>query len=126
MQRMSRHVPVHVQGNWLNSLAPRCMPFQALTGQTALCTLRDRIKRLGSPCAASYRLHDFRRGHAQDLADAGAHLTEILHAGQWRSAAFFRYLDAEEVDSRAVLEAHFNMSEDEGNEAELGEALNLD
>ena len=117
---------MHVLGIWLNGLSPRSKPFEATSGKSALNLLRERVKRLGSPCAATYRLHDFRRGHAQDLADAGAHLNEILQAGQWRSAAFFRYLDAEEVDSRAVLEAHFNMSEDEGNEAEHGEVHNLD
>ena len=118
--------PVHVLGKWRNSLAPRSTPFQATTGQSALKALRERIKRLGSPCADTYRLHDFRRGHAQDLAASGARLNEILQAGQWRSSSFFRYLDAEELDSQAVLEAHFNMSEDEGDDNELALLTNLD
>ncbi len=62
----------------------------------------------------------------------GANLMEILLAGEWRyvvpllcmqqcscghslgrSAAFMRYLDVEDLEAEAVLEAHWAQSEDE-------------
>ena len=36
--------------------------------------------------------------HAQDLWRSGATLAEILTAGQWKSAAFLRYLDEAELE----------------------------
>ena len=40
-----------------------------------------------------YRTHDLRRGHAEDMRRSGCTLAQILQAGQWRSAAFLKYLD---------------------------------
>ena len=43
----------------------------------------------------------------QDLLESGATLAEILRAGQWKSAAFMRYLnlaDIEKVHASAHLE----------------------
>ena len=40
-----------------------------------------------------YGTHDFRRGHAEDMRAAGSPLAEILQAGQWKSAAFLRYVN---------------------------------
>ena len=55
--------------------------------------------------AKFYRLHDFRRGCAQDLADAGMPLATILKAGDWRSAAFALYLDMPGIEAKAVVQA---------------------
>ncbi len=81
--------------------------------------------------AQLYRTHDLRRGHAQDLIESGANLAEILaagqldhvawlgllydglRAGQWRSPAFMSYIDAQELERRAVVEAHVEESSDE-------------
>ena len=63
-------------------------------------------------------LHDFRRGHAQDLLEAGASLMTILRAGEWRSAAFMAYLDTAEMEARAVLQAHLGQSSDEEGEGD--------
>ena len=61
-----------------------------------------------------HTLRDFRRGHAQDLAESGATLRTILEAGEWKSPAFAVYLDMAVSESRASLEAHaVDSSEDE-------------
>ena len=69
-------------------------------------TLRTQLQALGVKDALRYRTHDFRRGHAKDLVAAGASLREILNAGEWRSAAFLSYLDKDELECDATLEAH--------------------
>ena len=47
---------------------------------------------------------------------AGKPLWQILQAGEWRSPAFLAYLDVHEVEAEAVLEAHLQDSESEGEE----------
>ena len=66
---------------------------------------------IGDPHA--YILHDFRRGHAQDMVDKGANLRTILLAGEWKSPAFLAYLDWSTLEAGAVMEAHLEESEDE-------------
>ena len=65
----------------------------------------------------SFALQDFRRGHAQDLLEAGASLGTILRAGEWRSSAFMAYLDVSVMEAKAVLEAHWAQSSGEEDEA---------
>jgi len=65
---------------------------------------------LGVPLAAVYRTQDFRRGHARDMQEGGRGLFEILSVGEWRSPAFMAYLDIEELEHGAVLEAHLDES----------------
>ena len=48
--------------------------------------------------------HSFRRGAASDLLASGGTLAQVLHAGNWRSAAFLRYLRTRDVDVRAAFE----------------------
>lgn len=50
------------------------------------------------PKAEWYGTHSFRRGHARDLSECGTPLALILRAGQWRSAAFAKYLDEAELE----------------------------
>ena len=71
-----------------------------------LAIIRETLQGLGVPDAQWYRTHDFRRGHAQDLATRGARLAEILRAGDWKSASFLQYLDRDELEGGAVEEAH--------------------
>ncbi len=40
----------------------------------------------------------------QDLLENGSTLAEILRAGQWRSAAFLRYLNIADIEKCAALE----------------------
>ncbi len=63
--------------------------------------------------AAEYRLHDLRRGHARDMQKRGARIGEILAAGQWRSPRFLEYLDKQELEDEAVLEAHLEEESDD-------------
>ena len=71
------------------------------------------LQMLEVPDAAVYGTHDLRRGHAKDLQVNGAQLCEILHAGQWKSPAFMEYLDLNQLEHDAVLEAHLAESSDE-------------
>ena len=57
--------------------------------------------------------HDLRRGHANDMIRNGCRLNDILAAGQWRSPAFFAYINIEELERDAVIEAHVNESSSE-------------
>ena len=54
------------------------------------------------------------RGYAKDLQENGAGLLEILRAGEWKSPAFLSYLDINELERDAVVEAHICESSDSG------------
>ena len=69
---------------------------------------------LGVQDAHLYRLHDFRRGHADDLFASGAPLVVILKASDWKSAVFLSYLKREDLEARAVLAAHMDELSDGG------------
>ena len=64
--------------------------------------LRLRASRIG---LGPVGWHSFRRGAASDLLASGGTLAQVLHAGNWRSAAFLRYLRTRDVDTRAAFEA---------------------
>lgn len=106
--------PVHVLGAWLMQHPLGTQPFARLCAQKSINELRRRLAIVGVANSAEYILQDFRRGHAQDLVLGGARLNAILAAGQWRSAAFLKYIDVAELEARAVLEAHFALSDNEG------------
>jgi len=38
------------------------------------------------------------------MLEAGSTLAQILHAGQWKSAAFLKYLDEERLDESVALQ----------------------
>jgi len=105
--------PVHVLGAYFQGLAFGAAPFVARTPNAALGSLRDMLSFLNVPDAMHYRTHDLRRGHAEDLKLSGANLFEILKAGEWRSPAFLKYLDVNELESAAVVEAHLEDESDE-------------
>ena len=46
-------------------------------------------------------------------ACAGAPLYEILAAGEWRSPAFFAYIDYWRLETDVVVQAHVDESDDE-------------
>ena len=94
---------VHVLSELTADLPAGTSIFAGLTGNQALAALRTRLTKIGIENANAYRLHDFRRGHAQDLVLRGHSLATILRAGDWRSGAFAGYLDG--VD----IEVSFNM-----------------
>ncbi|CAK0879802.1 unnamed protein product [Prorocentrum cordatum] len=97
--------PVHNLGPWLARRAPGCGLSDGISAAAALRTLREMLAALGVQEAGLFRLHDLRRGHASDLQEAGATLAEILAAGEWRSCAFMAYLDRDDLERDAVVEA---------------------
>ena len=74
------------------------------------------LRRSNIPNASLYRTHDLRRGHCQDMVDNGSTVAEILRAGQWRSAAFLKYVDLDELERGAVMEAHMDESSSDDGE----------
>ena len=111
--------PVHVIGKWIESMPAGCRVFEGITADAALKPLRRRLVSIGVTGASHYCLHDFRRGHAQDLVENGASLAMILQAGEWASQAFATYLKMVEVEAHAVRQAShgamhvINASDDE-------------
>ncbi len=91
----SRHMcVVHTLWDQFLGLLPvGTMPWNGIAPGEALFRLRRVLTRLGVPNAKGYRTQDLRRGHAEDMRQSGSSLAEILRAGQWRSAAFMKYLD---------------------------------
>ena len=111
--RCAATCPVHVLAPWLCALPEGSSPFGHLTARAARTGLKLKLAALGTPNAADFWLHDFRRGHTQDLLDRGANLGEILRAGEWRTPAFLCYLDLQKLDKAAVMEAHAGESDSE-------------
>ena len=105
--------PVHVLWEYFAKLREGTQPFRGLRIGAVLANLRGRLKTLEVVGAASFRTHDFRRGHARDLQRQGADLFEILAAGEWRSPAFLKYLSTAELERDVVLQAHLDESSDD-------------
>ena len=105
--------PIHVLGEYFKALPNGSAPFVATSPGQALGLLRGMLFELEVPDAVHYRTHDLRRGHAEDLKLSGATLLEILQAGEWRSPAFLKYLDVNDLESAAVVAAHVNDESDE-------------
>ena len=76
--------PVHSLGPFFASFAPGVPVFGGIDSGEALAQLRSMAAALGVSDASRLRTHDLRRGHARDLAQSGAPLSEILRAGEWR------------------------------------------
>ena len=59
--------------------------------------------------------HSFRRSSAQHMLMSGCPISQIIHAGGWKSGAFLQYLSRQDVDDRAHLNLiqRFSDSEDE-------------
>lgn len=109
-----RTCPVH--GLWdrhFASLPDGAEPWAGLTAASALLALRGVLQKLSVPCAHEFGTHAFRRGHARDLLQGGATLAEILRAGQWKSAAFLRYLESADIEQGAALEVACDTDEEE-------------
>ena len=92
-------------------------PFAHLRPDEVLTALRATLQELGVSQHQAYRTHDFRRGHAQDMAVRGSRLADILRAGDWRSAAFVSYLNQDELEAGAIREAHGDLSSSDADEA---------
>ena len=82
-----------VFGRWAATKTVGMALFCGLNAGMATKLLRCILAALKVEGAERYRLQDFRRGQADDLANSGASLLEILKAGEWPSPAFLKYLD---------------------------------
>ena len=79
--------------------------------------LARKVKQLAGAIgvAESHRVgtHAFRRGMAQDMLDMGGSLPALLHAGDWSSSAYLKYLRTSQTDDIAVAQATIYLSESE-------------
>ena len=87
---------------------------------------RNILRLIGVVAPQSYSTQDMRSGHAQDMVEQGRTLVEILAAGEWRSSAFHNYIDVNNLETAAVVEAHIVASDDEAPPASDDEALLAD
>ena len=94
---------VHMLRKTTHGVMPGDKLFAGLTEARALSMLRCRLHTIGVENSGNYKLHDFRRGHAQDLAIRGNPLSVILRAGDWRSSAFATYLDTVDIEVTCLL-----------------------
>ena len=69
--------PVHVVGSWVSRCDVGTRLFGDVTAAKALSTLRRILGLLGVPNSCEYRTQDFRRGHAQDLAESGGAVSVV-------------------------------------------------
>ena len=104
--------PVHRLGACFKRWPRGSRPFAQFSAARALTFLRCSLLALKIPEALAYRTHDLRRGHARDMQENGHTLKDILKAGEWRSPAFLEYLDLDQLEGDAVLEAHQDESSD--------------
>ena len=105
--------PVHVLGEWLGELQPGTRPFAHISPHDARSGLRLFLAAIGVEDAHLYWSHDLRRGHADDLREAGADAAVICAAGDWKSGAYLHYQDLNRREAAAVRKAYVVASSDE-------------
>ena len=109
-------------------------PWTAVSPNHARARLRQLLQTLGVPDAGAYGTHDLRRGHAeaglkmctcaacfcavacsfaQDMRACGHALAEILAAGQWKSAAFIKYVKEAELEKEVAYQVAIESEEEE-------------
>ena len=112
--KISALCPTHTLGHWLKQIPCGCAPFAGISSAHANDMLRNFLRDV---CLVSnskeYKSHDIRRGHADDLRLSGASLVEILRASEWRSPAFMDYLNHQDLERDAVVQAHVEDSSSE-------------
>ena len=84
--------PVHVLVAWVAGQEVSATSFGHTGTAGARAKLKRRLRATNVVDATSYKLHDFRSGHAQEMASPGCSLAAILSAGEWTSAAFMAYM----------------------------------
>ena len=106
--------PVHALGKLLFDLPQGKALFPKISAADVNILLRSRLRKLGEKNPDEFGTHDFRRGHARDLARAKSSTAKsIMEMGEWASSAMLRYLDTSELETTAVIEAHMAESESE-------------
>lgn len=84
----------------------------------SLKLLRLGLSAIGRANSQEYGVHAFRRGLAQDLLKASTPLRDILAACDWRSSTFAWYMERENIDNMAVLQAAHELSDNYDDESE--------
>ena len=79
----------------------------------ATARLRQCIDTLNIGVGKDFSFHCLRRGLAHDLLTAKTPLRDVLAACDWRSSTFAWYMCREEINSAAILEAAFALSDEE-------------
>ena len=75
--------------------------------------LRRRLAQLGEVHPERYAANALRRGAATDVFRRTGSIAAVLHAGDWSSPAFLKYLKEEAVEPEAVAAALADASDDE-------------
>ena len=70
------------------------------------------LSQLGETRAQSLTLKAFRAGRATHMASAGCSLGDILLAGEWRSAAFLKYVQIDTVDQAILFQECIDSGDD--------------
>ena len=87
---------VHTLWNdWFEHMPTGAAPWEDCSPQFVIKRLRQDLAKLAPMVTEpeKHGTHDFRRGHAEDMRASGCPLADILRAGQWKSAAFLRYVN---------------------------------
>ena len=74
-----------------------------ISAHEAVTVLQGLMQKGGRKDWASFTLKTYRASSATSMASEGNSLGTILNAGEWRSAAFLRYVDEEMVDGATML-----------------------
>ena len=105
-----------------------CIPLEWFTRKlltipecrhSAVCIAnKERKPELMLPAARSQERQHFSRkpvrsGRATEVAASRCTLSQVFEAGEWRSAAFLRYLDETSADNLQLLRAAHNESDAE-------------
>ena len=108
----------------MKDLPLRTNLFKGVSGSDCLALLRTRLAKTGTPFALSYETKDFRRGDARDLVrKPGSTLREVMDMGQWKSHACQAYLDVDEIEAEAIIEAH--ILESDSDEESAGNVVDV-
>ena len=89
---------------------------QGLTQHSALAKTRQMLALVGTENASAMTWKALRAGRASAMAAGGCSLGEILAAGEWRSAAYLRYVSEEVADAGQVLRFTLQSELDEEDE----------
>ena len=112
-KQCTKTCPVHVLWKYFVPMPVGSSPFAWTDGKHANDVLRACCAAVKEKKASSFRCHDFRRGHTEDMKAAGATLKQILDAGQWSSPRFLAYIDVNTLERDVVVSAHLDESDDE-------------
>ena len=89
-------------------------PWAGVSADKVRDAIRTRLAVLSVPEASRYGTHDFRRGHARDLQEAGVPPENIRLCGGWCHVGSLKpYLELKGLEQSIVLEAAILSDDDE-------------